>query len=116
MPISKVAHCMHVTAPRIWRVFDFWIDRAVRSDVLPHKISLLMNLSFKEDYISQIPAIKLLHMLVRTIYLINRASNCMEIKILRILINSRSRDRVSKKMLRLIPHPKTCTNVTTTNW
>lgn len=34
MPISKVAHCMRVTAPRIWRVFDYWIDRAVRSDDL----------------------------------------------------------------------------------
>jgi transposase len=34
MPINKVSNCMNVTAPRIWRVFDYWIERAVSKDDL----------------------------------------------------------------------------------
>lgn len=34
MPVNKVAGCVKVTAPRVWRVFDYWIDRARRRDDL----------------------------------------------------------------------------------
>ena len=31
MPVSKVSDCVGVTAPRVWRVFDYWIQN--NSDV-----------------------------------------------------------------------------------
>jgi transposase len=34
MPVSKVAACVKVTAPRIWRVFNYWIERAKSQDDL----------------------------------------------------------------------------------
>lgn len=34
MPVSKVSVCTKVTAPRIWRVFNYWISRAVSKDNL----------------------------------------------------------------------------------
>jgi transposase len=34
MPVSKVADCVRVTAPRVWRVFDYWIERARSRDDL----------------------------------------------------------------------------------
>ena len=34
MSINKVSNCMNVTAPGIWRVFDYWIGRAVSKDDL----------------------------------------------------------------------------------
>jgi transposase len=34
MPVSKVATCVKATAPRIWRVFDYWIERAKGQDDL----------------------------------------------------------------------------------
>jgi transposase len=34
MPVNKVSSCMHVTSPRLWRVFDYWIERAVSGDDL----------------------------------------------------------------------------------
>jgi len=34
MPVSKVADCVKVTAPRVWRVFDYWIERAKAKDDL----------------------------------------------------------------------------------
>jgi len=34
MPINKVASCIRVTAHRIWRVFDYWIDIAKSKDDL----------------------------------------------------------------------------------
>jgi transposase len=34
MPVSKVANCVKVTATRIWRVFNYWIERARRNDDL----------------------------------------------------------------------------------
>ena len=34
MPVNKVSSCMKVTAPRLWRVFDYWIERAVSGDDL----------------------------------------------------------------------------------
>jgi transposase len=34
MPVSKVADCVKVTAPRVWRVFDYWIERAKIQDDL----------------------------------------------------------------------------------
>jgi transposase len=34
MPVSKVSDCVGATAPRIWRVFDYWIARAVANDRL----------------------------------------------------------------------------------
>lgn len=34
MSISKVSSCLGVTAPRIWRVFDYWIELAVSKDNL----------------------------------------------------------------------------------
>jgi transposase len=34
MPVSKVAASVKVTAPRIWRVFDYWIERAKSKDDL----------------------------------------------------------------------------------
>lgn len=27
MPVSKVSDCVGVTAPRVWRVFDYWIQK-----------------------------------------------------------------------------------------
>jgi transposase len=34
MPVNKVSDCVGATAPRIWRVFDYWIARAVANDRL----------------------------------------------------------------------------------
>jgi transposase len=34
MPVSKVADRVHVTSPRLWRVFDYWIERAKSKDDL----------------------------------------------------------------------------------
>ena len=34
MPVNKVADCVKVTAPRVWRVFDYWIERARSKDDL----------------------------------------------------------------------------------
>lgn len=34
MPVSKVSECTKVTAPRIWRVFNYWITRALSKDKL----------------------------------------------------------------------------------
>jgi transposase len=34
MPVSKVSECVKVTAPRIWRVFNYWIMRALSKDNL----------------------------------------------------------------------------------
>lgn len=34
MPVSKVSACVKVTAPRVWRVFDYWINLAVSKDDL----------------------------------------------------------------------------------
>ena len=34
MPVNKVADCVKVTAPRLWRVFDYWIERAKAKDDL----------------------------------------------------------------------------------
>lgn len=34
MPVSKVSRTIGVTAPRVWRVFDFWIERAYSADKL----------------------------------------------------------------------------------
>jgi transposase len=34
MPVSKVSSCVRVTAPRIWRVFAYWINLAVSKDNL----------------------------------------------------------------------------------
>jgi transposase len=34
MPVSKVSACVKVTAPRIWRVFNYWIVRAFSKDRL----------------------------------------------------------------------------------
>ena len=34
MPVSKVADRVHVTAPRLWRVFDYWVERAISEDDL----------------------------------------------------------------------------------
>lgn len=34
MPVSKVSECVKVTAPRIWRVFNYWIQHAVSQDKL----------------------------------------------------------------------------------
>ena len=34
MPVSKVADCVGVTTPRLWRVFDYWIERAKSKDDL----------------------------------------------------------------------------------
>jgi transposase len=34
MPVSKVSECIGVTAPRVWRVFDYWIERAFSKDDL----------------------------------------------------------------------------------
>jgi transposase len=34
MPVSKVADVVKVTAPRVWRVFDYWIGRAISQDDL----------------------------------------------------------------------------------
>jgi transposase len=34
MPVSKVSECVQVTAPRIWRVFTYWISKALAKDDL----------------------------------------------------------------------------------
>jgi transposase len=34
MPVSKVADRVHVTSPRLWRVFDYWVERAKSKDDL----------------------------------------------------------------------------------
>lgn len=34
MSVSKVSQCVKVTAPRIWRVFNYWIKRALAKDRL----------------------------------------------------------------------------------
>ena len=34
MPVSKVSDCVGVTAPRVWRVFDYWINLAYSKDDL----------------------------------------------------------------------------------
>lgn len=34
MPVSKVSECVKATAPRIWRVFNYWIKRALSKDKL----------------------------------------------------------------------------------
>lgn len=34
MPVSNVADSIKVTAPRVWRVFDYWIERAKSKDDL----------------------------------------------------------------------------------
>jgi len=34
MPVGKVSDCVGVTAPRVWRVFDYWKDRAFSKDDL----------------------------------------------------------------------------------
>lgn len=34
MPVSKVSECVGVTAPRVWRVFDYWIELAYSKDDL----------------------------------------------------------------------------------
>lgn len=34
MPVSKVSECVKVTAPRIWRVFKYWVERALSKDCL----------------------------------------------------------------------------------
>lgn len=34
MPVCKVAKCLNTTAPRIWRIFNYWIERAVSNDDL----------------------------------------------------------------------------------
>jgi transposase len=34
MPVNKVARCVNVAAPRLWRVFDYWIARAKSKDDL----------------------------------------------------------------------------------
>jgi transposase len=34
MPVCKAAENLSITAPRLWRVFDYWIERAVVSDGL----------------------------------------------------------------------------------
>ena len=34
MPVSKASETVGVTAPRIWRVFDYWVSRALKSDSL----------------------------------------------------------------------------------
>lgn len=32
MPVNKVSRTIRVTAPRIWRIFDYWIKKAVAKD------------------------------------------------------------------------------------
>jgi len=32
MPVNKVFRTIRVTAPRIWRIFDYWIKKAVAKD------------------------------------------------------------------------------------
>jgi transposase len=34
MPVSKVADSVQVTSPRLWRIFDYWIERAKSNDDL----------------------------------------------------------------------------------
>ncbi|MDR0697603.1 MAG: hypothetical protein LBG28_00065, partial [Tannerella sp.] len=44
MPVNKVSSCMHVTAPRVWRVFDYWIERAVSGDDLTEVTEVGMDI------------------------------------------------------------------------
>lgn len=32
MPVNKVSQTTRVTAPRIWRIFDYWVNKAVAAD------------------------------------------------------------------------------------
>jgi len=34
MPVCKVSECVKATAPRIWRVFNYWIEKAISADSL----------------------------------------------------------------------------------
>ena len=43
MPISKVSKCVKVTAPRIWRVFNYWISRAFSKDNLSQVTQIGMD-------------------------------------------------------------------------
>ena len=40
MPVSKVADCVQVTAPGVWRVFDCWIEKSKRQDDLSQVIEI----------------------------------------------------------------------------
>jgi transposase len=40
MPVSDVAKCVKETSPRLWRVFDYWIDLAKRKDDLSSVIEI----------------------------------------------------------------------------
>ena len=43
MPVSKVSECTKVTAPRIWRVFNYWIQRALSKDTLDEVTQIGMD-------------------------------------------------------------------------
>lgn len=43
MPVSKVSSTIKVTAPRLWRVFDYWINLAVSKDDLSHVTQIGMD-------------------------------------------------------------------------
>jgi len=43
MPVSKVSSIVKVTAPRIWRVFDYWINLAVSKDDLSNVTQIGMD-------------------------------------------------------------------------
>lgn len=43
MPVSKVSSIVKVTAPRIWRVFDYWIGQAVSEDNLSNVTQIGMD-------------------------------------------------------------------------
>lgn len=43
MPVSKVSECTKVTAPRIWRVFNCWIQRALSKDTLDEVTQIGMD-------------------------------------------------------------------------
>ena len=43
MPVSKVSSLVNTTAPRIWRVFDFWINLAVSKDDLSNVTQIGMD-------------------------------------------------------------------------
>lgn len=43
MPVSKVSECTKVTAPRIWRVFNYWIQRALSNDTLDEVTQIGMD-------------------------------------------------------------------------
>ena len=34
MPVSKVASCLKVTAPRVWRILNYWLELAISKDDL----------------------------------------------------------------------------------